>query len=83
MQTAGQIIPAPSCAASDERLPRGFLRDLFPCFILKFLWALCGESPFLGNINFDALVKSRHSRVGGNPEATKPLEKTGFPFSLE
>jgi hypothetical protein len=32
---------------------------------------------------FDDLVKSRHSRVGGNPEATKPIEKTGFPFSRE
>jgi len=31
----------------------------------------------------DGLVKSRHSRVGGNPGPTKPIEKTGFPFPRE
>jgi hypothetical protein len=38
---------------------------------------------FFGGINYDGPVKSRHSRVGGNPEATEPIEKTGFPFSRE
>jgi four helix bundle protein len=33
--------------------------------------------------NIDGLVKSRHSRVGGNPDPTKPIEKTGFPFPRE
>jgi hypothetical protein len=31
----------------------------------------------------DAPVKSRHSRVGGNPESMELIEITGFPFSRE
>jgi hypothetical protein len=38
-------------------------------------------------LTFDNLVKSRHSRAGGNPSRrrrdTKAIEKTGFPFSRE
>jgi hypothetical protein len=32
---------------------------------------------------FDDFVKSRHSRVGGNPESMELIEITGFPFSRE
>jgi hypothetical protein len=31
----------------------------------------------------DDYVKSRHSRVGGNPESMELIEITGFPFSRE
>jgi hypothetical protein len=34
-------------------------------------------------VKIDGFVKSRHSRVGGNPGPTKPIEKTGFPFPRE
>ena len=36
-----------------------------------------------GGLKDDDLVKSRHSRVGGNPGPTKPIENTGFPFPRE
>jgi hypothetical protein len=36
-----------------------------------------------GRVNNDGFVKSRHSRVGGNPESMELIEITGFPFSRE
>ncbi|HHT9158534.1 MAG TPA: hypothetical protein ACFYEH_01610 [Candidatus Brocadiaceae bacterium] len=36
-----------------------------------------------GKLKVDGLVKSRHTRESGYPEAVQLLEKTGFPFSRE
>jgi hypothetical protein len=35
------------------------------------------------NLNFDNLVKSRHSRENGNPEEFQVLKKTGFLLAQE
>ncbi|MCX5844765.1 MAG: hypothetical protein NTW12_00145, partial [Deltaproteobacteria bacterium] len=38
---------------------------------------------FYDVVKVDAFVKSRHSRVGGNPGSVYIYENTGFPFSRE
>jgi hypothetical protein len=54
-----------------------------PCkFILRFRQGFVNLFAIWTWINFDDLVKSRHSRPGRNPESTKIGERPGFPFAL-
>jgi hypothetical protein len=59
-----------------------FLRKT-PCAVPDRLPKKKQKSKKMEKSNIDELVKSRHSRVGGNPGPTKPIEKTGFPFPRE
>jgi hypothetical protein len=59
-----------------------FLRKT-PCAVPDRLPKKKQKSKKMEKSNIDDLVKSRHSRVGGNPGPTKPIEKTGFPFPRE
>jgi len=55
-----------------------FINDEKTIFAVIRAIEIVGEA-----IKHDGLAKSRHSRVGGNPGPTKPIEKTGFPFPRE
>jgi hypothetical protein len=67
--------------ASVEFAQKGACRLPIPAFELSPI--LTFPSAFLQEIRGEELVKSRHSRLDGNPESMKPIEKTGFPFSRE
>ena len=67
-----------------------FIRDLRAAVILAVLavgvfWIFrrMGYLEYLAADKIDAFVKSRHSRVGGNPECGHLSDNTGFPFSRE
>jgi len=88
----GQLISAgTSCGANYEEACGAESRSDFVhkmSIVLKelketryWLRVICRTEMLTPNI--DGLVKSRHSRVGGNPDPTKPIEKTGFPFPRE
>jgi len=34
----------------------------------------------INTLNYDGLVKNRHTREGGYPESLQQVEKTGFPI---